>query len=422
MSKSNNKKVSVIGLIGIIIMIFTGCTHPGPIAKKQSPEHIAIVVSNTKNEGTVDTNNLSEDISKISLISNSTATVILADGKPEMVDTYSIPTYKSGISENKRQQLSENYAAQIISVMSSLTPNDEELDLFGAIDIAARQLKDYSEGDKTLYIVSSGLSTKGLVNFTDLYLEDDHSEKLCEMLAKNLPDLTGVRVLWFGLGEVEKNSTQTPLYESNRDILMNTWKNVLVAAGVSEGDIDFSSAVSVNTNKDKSNLPYVSEIPIAQPGSVMLDVDFELPKDNNSKTRKNQVLDLQESVPFKPDSTELKNENESVKSLRKIIQYLKENPNSQILLVGTTSSAGEEKSLKKFSYKRAESIKKIFLSSGVKDNQIICVGAGYGSNLTIKDRDAENKLIERKAQRNRTVWLFTDATSNSAKKLIEAYK
>lgn len=118
----------------------------------------------------------------------------------------------------------------------------------------------------------------------------------------------------------------------------------------------------------------------------------------------------------------MKNENESVKSLRKIIQYLKENPNSQILLVGTTSSAGEEKSLKKFSYKRAESIKKIFLSSGVKDNQIICVGAGYGSNLTIKDRDAENKLIERKAQRNRTVWLFTDATSNSAKKLIEAYK
>lgn len=422
MSKSNNKKVSVIGLIGIIIMIFTGCTHPGPIAEKQSPEHIAIVVSNTKNEGAVDTNNLSEDISKISLISNSTATVISADGKPEIVDTYSIPTYKSGISENKKQQLSENYAAQIISVMSSLTPNDEELDLFGAIDIAARQLKDYSEGDKTLYIVSSGLSTKGLVNFTDLYLEDDHSEKLCEMLAKNLPDLTGVRILWFGLGEVEKNSTQTPLYESNRDILMNTWKSVLMAGGVSEGDIAFSSAVSVNTNKDKSNLPYVSEIPIVQPSSVMVDVDFELPKDNNSKTRKNQVLDLQESVPFEPDSTELKNENESVKSLRKIIQYLKENPNSQILLVGTTSSAGEEKSLKKFSYKRAESIKKIFLSSGVKDNQIICVGAGYGSNLTIKDRDAENKLIERKAQRNRTVWLFTDATSNSAKKLIEAYK
>lgn len=292
MSKSNNKKVSVIGLIGIIIMIFTGCTHPGPIAEKQSPEHIAIVVSNTKNEGAVDTNNLSEDISKISLISNSTATVISADGKPEIVDTYSIPTYKSGISENKKQQLSENYAAQIISVMSSLTPNDEELDLFGAIDIAARQLKDYSEGDKTLYIVSSGLSTKGLVNFTDLYLEDDHSEKLCEMLAKNLPDLTGVRILWFGLGEVEKNSTQTPLYESNRDILMNTWKSVLMAGGVSEGDIAFSSAVSVNTNKDKSNLPYVSEIPIVQPSSVMVDVDFELPKDNNSKTRKNQVLDL----------------------------------------------------------------------------------------------------------------------------------
>ena len=419
MSKLNIKKASVIGLMGIIVMIFTGCTHPG---EKQLPEHIAIVASNTKNEDAVDTNNLSEGVSKISLISDSTATVILADGKPEMVDTYIIPTYKSGISENKKKQLSENYASQIISVMSALTPNDEELDLFGAIDIAARQLKDYSEGDKTLYIVSSGLSTKGLVNFTDLYLEDDHSEELCETLSKNLPDLTGVKIMWFGLGEVAENSNQTPLYESNRDILMNTWKNVLMAAGASEDDIVFSSAVSVNTNRDKSNLPYVSEIPITQPGSLMVDVDFELPKDNNSKTRKNQVLDLQESVSFKPDSTELKNKDESVNSLRKIIQYLKKYTNRQILLVGTTSSAGEERSLKKFSYKRAESIKKIFLSSGVKDNQIICVGAGYGSNLTIKDRDVENKLIERKAQRNRTVWLFTDATSNSAKKLIEAYK
>lgn len=424
MSKLNKmiKKVAIVGLMGAITMGVSGCV-PGAMNEiTPEAEHIAIVASTTKNEGTVDTGSLSDGISDITLISDSTATVVLADGKPEMVDTYTIPKFKPGISENKKKQLAENYATQIINVMSALTPNDEELDLFASIDLAARQLQSYSEGNKTLYIVSSGLSTKGLVNFTDLYLEDDHSEELCEALSKNLPCLSGVKVMWFGLGEVAKDSIQTPLYESNRDILMSTWKKVLVNAGVSENDIYFSSAVSVNIDRDTTNLPYVSEIPIAQPGSLIVDVDFEMPKGTSSKSKKNQVLNLQESVSFKPDSTELKDKAKAKNSLEKIIKYLKENTNSKILLVGTTSSAGEKKFLEEFSYKRAESIKHLLLSSGVKSKQVICIGAGYGSNLTIKDRDEKNNLIENKAQRNRTVWLFTDAESASAKKLIEAHK
>lgn len=421
-TKSIMKKVgSIMSMAVVMSVCLTGCGGNSPGSQKV--QHAAIIMSNTKNEGTIDTSSLMSNMIELASSGGSTVSYFNCDGNPEYMDTLTIPEYKDGLSDNKIKQLSEGYASQIVNALSGLTPNDTELDLFRAISLAARQLQEY-EGDKTLYIASSGLSTSGLVDFTELYLEKDHSEELTKALENELPDLTGVKIVWFGLGETY--GAQSDLYESNRKILENTWRNILISSGVDDKEVSFSKALSVNKDRDIKNLPDVSLVPIScTVADVASNKDLIVPVENDSdmkEEKKNTLIDLNDSVKFKADSTELlTSRNELVASLSMIIDYLREDSNHQILLVGTTASCGEEESLREFSMKRCETIKNVLLEEGVSYAQVQCVGAGYDNNLTINDRSENGDLIEDLAKQNRKVYLFTNAKSEEAQKILEKF-
>lgn len=188
-----------------------------------------------------------------------------------------------------------------------------------------------------------------------------------------------------------------------------------------ENDINFSSALAISAEDKPADLPYVSIVPISQPGSIVADADITF-EDDAEDDGGCKLLNLSESVTFKADSTELKNVKKAENSLAKIIDYLKEDSSRKILLVGTTSSAGEKKSLQEFSLKRCQTIKKLLVKQDVKSSQIICCGAGYGSSLTVKDRDASGNLVEKLAEKNRNVYLYTNAESKAAQKILKQYK
>jgi len=416
------------GIAAVTFTGLTGCIGCGGGAADTEVQHIAVIMSNTKNEGTIDTSSFSSDISDLTMISGSTVSYFNCDGNPEYIDTLTIPEYKDKISDSKKRQLAQNYANQIISTLTGLVPDDEELDVYNAITLAARQLQNY-EGEKTLYIASSGISTTGLVDFTELYLEKDHSDELAEALKNELPDLTGVKIVWFGMGETR--GEQTELYESNRTILKNTWRKLLTAAGANEEDIIFSAALSVHKDERPSELPYVSVVPISCTVSDIADKDFGIePEETADNTDESKIasngngtlLDLSDRVSFKPDSTELLTDRDEVAaSLSGIIDYLNEDDSCGILLVGTTSSWGEEASLRQFSLKRCETIKEILVAEGVEESQIQCVGAGFDNNLTVNDRADDGSLVEELAEQNRTVYLYTNAKSPAAQKILEKF-
>lgn len=422
------KVIMIVAFTMTAAVCLAGCDSNGSKNNGKEAQHVAVIMSNTKNEGIIDTTSLMNDMTVLAKASGSTVSYFNCDGNPEYIDTLTIPEYKNGISDAKIKQLAEEYASQIVTAFTNLIPNDEELDIFKAISLAARQLQQY-EGEKTLYIASSGISTSGLVNFTELYLEKDHSDELVEVLQNELPDLSDVKkVIWFGMGET--TGEQADLYESNRKILENTWKKILVAAGVDEDDIVFSTALSVNTDDKSKDLPYVGVVPISCTVADIADIDFEveaeelggLNKSEGVSNNNGTFLDLSDRVSFKSDSTELlTNEDEVVESLSKIIGYLKEDDSRQILLVGTTSSWGEEDSLRQFSLKRCETIKNVLISQGVYEGQIQCVGAGYDNNLTVNDRADDGTLVNELAEQNRTVYLFTNAKSTAAQKILDKF-
>lgn len=407
------KKIGVaVGTMTMCLTLMNACTSPTP---KEFPHHAAVIVSNTKNEGEMNTTFLSGDMLKLTAVGGSTVSYFNCDGNPKYMDTLEIPEYTAGISNTKKKQLAEGYTEDILGTLTEVTPKVEELDLFKAITLAARQLQDY-EGKKTLYISSSGISTAGLVDFTKLYLENDHSEELVDALQQELPNLTGVKVVWVGMGET--TGEQMDLYESNRRVLENTWKKILIASGVKEDDITVSGALSGDAKNDRSNLPHVTAVPVV---STMK--DFENKAQTQTEWEEGTIVDLSDIVDFKPDSTELLTDHkEVVHSLDSMLTYLKSNKNNQILLVGTTSSWGEEDSLRTFSLQRCETIKNVLIGEGVQESQIQCIGAGFANNLTIPDRDENGALLEEKAQQNRKVYLYTNLHNSAAQKVLQQFQ
>ena len=365
------KKIGVaVGTMTMCLTLMNACTSPTP---KEFPHHAAVIVSNTKNEGEMNTTFLSGDMLKLTAVGGSTVSYFNCDGNPKYMDTLEIPEYTAGISNTKKKQLAEGYTEDILGTLTEVTPKVEELDLFKAITLAARQLQDY-EGKKTLYISSSGISTAGLVDFT---------------------------------GD-----------ESNRRVLENTWKKIIIASGVKEDDITVSGALSGDAKNDRSNLPHVTAVPVV---STMK--DFENKAQTQTEWEEGTIVDLSDIVDFKPDSTELLTDHkEVVHSLDSMLTYLKSNKNNQILLVGTTSSWGEEDSLRTFSLQRCETIKNVLIGEGVQESQIQCIGAGFANNLTIPDRDENGALLEEKAQQNRKVYLYTNLHNSAAQKVLQQFQ
>ena len=416
------KELSIVILLVFIISIIstslTGCANTAKQSSSNEEKHIAIIISRTQNEGTIDINSLQDEIADLCMIAGSTVSYFNCDGDPEYVDTIEIPKYKKGISSSKKSQLANSYASQIATFMTEIVPTDEEMDLMKTITLASRQLQNY-EGDKIMYITSSGLSTYGLVNFKELLLEKDHADELIKSIQSELPDMRGLKVVWSGMGET--SGSQADLYESNRAILQNTWAKILIASGVNEEDLLFKNELSIKTDDQYEHLPYVSPVPIScNVKKIMGDCNNSAPEDKSS------FVNLSDEVRFRPDSTQLLSSyDEVVDTLSEIIRYLKDNPQHRILLVGTTSSwtgdAGDEKSLQQFSFERCQRIKELLINEGVNERQIECVGAGFDNNLTANDRAEDGSLIEEIAEKNRCVYLFTDATSEAAQMIIKEF-
>lgn len=420
------KRTGMMGtLLAVVLLVcfFNGCTLTGcsgtdaTVLKAEEIQHIAIVVSNTKNEAEFDLSSLEAEIKDAVYAAGTTVTIIEADGNPYLVDTLVIPEYKPGISEAKRKQLAEGYANQILGLLKQCQPKSAEMDLYKGIQMAGRALLDYEEGNKTILIASSGLSTTSFINFTELYLEQDHSEELAEQLKDQVVDLSGVSVYWSGLGETAE--PQAELYESNRTILLNTWKTVLMRAGMNEEDIHFSSAPASDP-KERADAPHVSVVIIAEPAGIMAENDFAFAEPNEEGEEKTDVFVMNdEKVSFYPNSAELLTDRKIVcELLENMIEYLKEHPEHKTLLAGTTASCGKEDTLKSLSLKRCQTIKSILVQSGVSEGQVLCAGLGYANHLTCIDTDSSGRLIEEEAKKNRAVYIFTNAESDAAKKVI----
>lgn len=331
--------------------------------------------------------------------------VVVDDGAPYAVAEYDIAAPTKNLSTAKRAEIAQEQTAQIMAVMAKAAAVTPEVDVLSGIELAARALQDKT-GERILILLESGLSTAGYMDFTQNLLYASTETVLSYLESKQaIPDLTGTSVIWVGLGDVA--GIQKPLTPTNKNSLQELWSAVLYAGGATSVEFaaDLPSAAPV-----PETLPYVTPVTIVEDASLVIDtseLSFDTP-----------LVLGEEKVLFLPDSPEFADVEAVQDILRPIAGYMKANPGFQLLLAGTTATAGSQEGCVLLSFQRANAVRDVLLSIGVDPKQLCDpVGLGYEHPFHVPDTDPNGQLNEN-APLNRSVILL-DAQSEEARQIME---
>lgn len=399
------KKMIVSGMVvlGIMVSVLTGCGNPG-----KEELHLAIVNGNCANSAHINTSKAKDYIDK-ACRSYGDVSIIVADGKPYQSAEIDIPDQgKSGLSDSKLNKVILSQTEQIMELLENSKAKTEEADLLSSINDAARFLNSKKDGIKEMLILHSGISTTGILDFTKGYLGSNEIPDVMAHLKKEqaIPDLKGIHIIWAGMSDTK--APQPELSSKNKAYLQGLWKSILETAGAK---VDFVQDLPIETEQDET-LPKVSIVNVLQPACAIKEII------DNEKIEKTMVVLDEKTVNFKPGSAVLVSSEKNVKNtLKEYIKYMSENPSYKVLFAGTTASAGKQDELIVLSEKRCNTIKKIFIKSGVKEDQIETIGLGYKNDYYIKDIDKNGNLIEEKAKKNRSV-IILPFDSDDARALL----
>lgn len=340
-----------------------------------------------------------------SMFSFSEVSAFVADGNVQLA-LHSSARRPDHLNAAKHQQLANQYTQEVMSCLSSLSADDPETDVLSAIQMAAATLHGSDSEQKTLYIISSGLSTAGMLDFSSSSLLDADPAWITEELSKasSVPDLSEIDVIWQGLGQTAGH--QQPLDSNARAKLTDIWTAILEAGHPACLTIDPTPLADITP---ADGLPACSDV-------SYVTATLSAPKpDREEVMTADTVLRVDESsVAFLPDQAELADPEAASEVLQAIAQTLRETE-VPIVLAGSTASVGGDGIA--LSEARAEAIKEVLVSFGVPQEQITCVGLGRSPwSLRANDLDENGTLIEEQARLNRAVFVFA-ADSDAAREL-----
>ena len=325
-------------------------------------------------------------------------TVIVNDGQPYVAASYDISAPEKKISGSKQDDIASAQAQQILSVLAQSKAEAPEVDTLAAITLAARSL-DGKSGTKVLLVLDSGLATTGYIDFTQGLLDVDSSSIVDYLGAEEaLPDLSGISIVWVGLGDVA--GEQDAPTSKNLSALQTIWSDVLTAAGA----LSVSFASDLPTGTVEETLPYVTPVEILGGNPPEWDLTSPLVLDENK-------------ILFLPDSAEFSDQAAARTTLEPIAESMLAQPEFNLLIAGTTATVGTNESCIALSQARAEAVKSLLVSLGVSEERIETVGLGYDHEYHLDDINSDGTLNNNAAS-NRAVILF-DASSSEARALFD---
>lgn len=385
MKKITIKLTMLMTVFTISLALLCGC-YEEPIPTNTT------IICKTANSANISTGILTDAIND-SLITAGNLSIIIPDGEPWSFASATIPAIYEYSGSKQESKIAE-YNSQIQTLMSQAIPVNEEADILGAITLATRNLNSQS-GEKKIVIFHNGLSTTGILNFTENdFLHQEDVLEIINWLRENLeiPDMTDISVQWYGLGDVI--SPQSKLSGAETATLESIWQGIFDAAGAT---VEFKT--DLLTYETSDNLPNVSIVEVYTP---------EL-----------DIITLDESkVQFQDNTAELiTSESQVLAELSQLTSYMMANPDEQLLLAGTTAKYGIQTDCEKLSLARANVIKNILISAGISEDRLHTVGLGYENDFYVNDLDANGNQIEEIAKTNRST-IIMSYNSDTAQALL----
>lgn len=307
----------------------------------------------------------------------SAATVIVPDGTPTAEATIDLAT------PNDNPLYQQDLVNQLNTLIDSSRADSPEVDLLGALALAGRSVTD-AAGPRTVIVIDSGLQTTGALRFQDQdgALLDANPGEVVDLLrrTRQLPDLTGIRVVFTGLGDTA--APQQTLPQPARAVLVELWKAIVEAAGATA---EIKEAPLPDTRR-LDGLPPVTVVPVA--------VRSVGPVPSVTVLRDGTVGFLPDQAVFRDPAA----------ARAVLADYAAEIRNGKrAVLTGTTASVGSEQGRLALSRDRAGAVRDLLISLGAAPDRIQARGVGSDFPGYVPDRDPQGNLDPLRAAQNRQV-------------------
>lgn len=388
-----------------ISLCFVGCgANDSEDSGITGPSNIAVGIQNTRNCASIAIDSALEAELEDALLENGTSVDLYEiDGDPYRVSQETIQSdYKNGLSKTNRQTQCSNLINQIRKIITEAVPVTPEVDLLSGITKLTNAVTSMSYGNSNanhIFIVTNLLSTKGIINFAEgsgsLYVD---LEDYADFVVKEMPDLTGITVTFF---ITDTDDEQQKLQNSDKENLKTFYEKIVSAAG---GSVKFAEQTAINDEVDKSSWPAVSTVAI------------------RNSTYSGGVLDvtLEESVLFKPDSTEWIDENAAEDTLSSIVDAINDSDDKVVVAGSTATTSSSELQHVEFSLERANKVKEMLVSLGAEENKLVAIGLGKSFERYRIPDTGEYATDENRAK-NRCVYIIS-ATTKKASYFISVAK
>lgn len=422
--------IRMIILTAVSGLLLAGCTSPGrytgggnePVSTTE-PYNVAFVVAIANNNPIVDVNRVDEYTS-LTDCPGATYSFVEADSTPHVILDGTILDYTSkGYSKPMIERISSSVRMDLEQQLADAQPDAPGVDLVKGIELASRTLHSSEKRGRRniLVIYASGINDTGLLNMVECPLCDlDVKESVSDLSDHLELNLEKIDIVWYCAGDVAGD--QGELNSVEREKLTTLYEGLFSASHAQSvvfredlppaGHYSFSQHVAVmRTEGEHSVLNPV----------IHYSTDLSGINDTSQAFFQGDMISFDEKqLAFRPDSVELKDPETALQTLDYVLAYMSEQKDFDLLILGTTSSYGDnEEESRIFSEKRAASIMKLLAANGVDQNHLFCLGCGYSvSELFTPDRNEDGSLNEALASQNRRVYLL-DRNSDTAKQILQ---
>ncbi len=386
--------ISIITVLTIIITLFTGCHGLNSPDSATQQSSVAILISKNALSGMLSLNSqrLNDDV-RAAALSEGKVSAILADGDPFIISEQRVEKDENNKSQSRTRQKAKNAINSLSTAISVATPQSREIDLISAINLAIDSVtaSDTVGTRRTIYVLSNGFSTKGILNMLSFNIFNTNIDLLADEVSEYVKDLSGIHVVWLNLGDVNRDVQQTP-DTSQLNALENFYTTLIKAKG---GTVDFLNDKSSSV-VDTEGYPEVT--PVKIPQNALNPETIEVILDN-------------EQLQFEKNSAKLIDE-KAAKAIFANIAPTIIRSGKTIYLIGSTASYDSETFCKELSKARCQTVEKLLREQNVTNEiRIIAIGRDKNSPLRVRDLDSNGNLIPQEAAKNRFVLITSDPES-----------
>ncbi len=367
------KIISIILMLACVITLVStlaGCSGNGVKAPAEKAA-VCYVIANTANSKGLNFNSpLVQDTVYSTVRNYGFIAVVNADGKPEIVHaaSYDLEDKYKSASKEKLDMDARSKATNIILSMQSIMADDPEVDYLESLRLAVRTLSSLEGyGSKTIVLMGTGLSTTGVMNFSNNLISAE-PEMVINLLNEKseIPDFKGITVYSQQLGDVA--APQQELTSAQRIKLEKIYGGIVETGG----GIFVYNEIIANPVDDTKQYPSVT--PVKLPSDAP--ISFEEVVFEEENIFEEPVFLTEEKIGFVADKDILLNPTEASETLRPVAEYLASHPSISIVLAGTTAGDSDSDFTMTLSKQRAEAVKDALIDLGVSADRIITLGLG----------------------------------------------